>query len=132
MFIFSPPSVRNVNKYSNSPHFTRRPTLLAEYAYILKPGGLLYTITDVPDLHTWMMSHLTPHPLFHRLTQEEIDNLGSESGEGVVGVEGGVEGRERERLVMEAVRRRTEEGRKVERNGKGKEWSVWRRVEDEE
>jgi hypothetical protein len=34
-------------------------TLLAEYAYVLKPqDGLLYTITDVEQLHDWMTSHL--------------------------------------------------------------------------
>ena len=39
------------------PHFKTRkhkariisPTLLAEYAYVLKPGGIVYTITDVRD-----------------------------------------------------------------------------------
>jgi tRNA (guanine-N7-)-methyltransferase len=111
---------------------SNRPTLLAEYAYVLRPGGLLYTITDVPDLHTWMVSHLEPFPLFKRLTEEEIDNLGLESGEGVVGVEGSELGRDRERAVMEAVKRRTEEGKKVERNGVGKQWSVWRRLSDDE
>ncbi|KAL8283129.1 hypothetical protein RQP46_005907 [Phenoliferia psychrophenolica] len=119
------------------PHFKARkhkariisPTLLAEYAYVVRPGGLLYTITDVPDLHTWMVSHLDPFPLFHRLTEEEIDNLGLESGEGVEGVVGSELSRERERAVMEAVKLKTEEGRKVERNHSGKQWSVWRRVE---
>lgn len=103
---------------------------MAEYAYVLRPGGLLYTITDVPDLHVWMTSHLEAFPLFKRLTEEEIDNLGLESGEGVQGQEGGELNREREREVMVAVKRRTEEGKKVERNDKGKEWSVWRRLED--
>ncbi|GAA5967192.1 hypothetical protein JCM21900_004724 [Sporobolomyces salmonicolor] len=120
------------------PHFKARkhkariisPTLLAEYAYVLRPGGLLYTITDVPDLHIWMTSHLASFPLFARLTEEEIDNLGYESGEGVEGVESGELSRERERAVMEAVKRRTEEGKKVERNEGGKEWSVWRRLPD--
>ncbi|GAA6062803.1 hypothetical protein JCM10212_006164 [Sporobolomyces blumeae] len=122
------------------PHFKARkhkariisPTLLAEYAYVLRPGGLLYTITDVPDLHTWMTSHLAAFPLFHRLTEDEIDQLGLESGEGVEGRDekGSELERERERMVMEAVKRRTEEGKKVERNDKGKEWSVWRRLPD--
>lgn len=82
-----------------------------------------------------MVSHLEPFPLFQRLSEDEIDNLGLESGEGVVEIEqrepGGSQlGRERERAVMEAVKRRTEEGKKVERNGVGKQWSVWRRVEE--
>ncbi|GAA5827673.1 hypothetical protein JCM11251_001781 [Rhodosporidiobolus azoricus] len=120
------------------PHFKARkhkariisPTLLAEYAYVLRPGGLLYTITDVPDLHTWMTGHIADFPLFKRLTEEEIDNLGLESGEGVVGYEGSELQRDRERAVMEAVKRRTEEGKKVERNNGGKQWSVWRRLPD--
>ena len=48
-------------------------TLLAEYAYVLKENvGLIYTITDVFDLHEWMVSHLQAHPLFQRLSQEEL------------------------------------------------------------
>ncbi len=27
---------------------------LADYAYLLAPGGILYTITDVPELGQWM------------------------------------------------------------------------------
>ncbi len=27
---------------------------LADYAYLLAPGGVLYTITDVPELGAWM------------------------------------------------------------------------------
>ncbi|SCZ94126.1 BZ3500_MvSof-1268-A1-R1_Chr12-2g03705 [Microbotryum saponariae] len=123
------------------PHFKARkhkariisPTLLAEYAFVLRPGGLLYTITDVPALHTWMTSHLASCPMFLRLTEDEISSLGSEGGEGVEGeLEGGERGRERERRLMEAVRRRTEEGKKVERNKGVKEWSVWRRLTDQE
>lgn len=79
-----------------------------------------------------MVSHLAPCPLFKRLTEEEIQNLGRTSGEGVEGVEGSELNWEREQAVMEAVKRRTEEGRKVERNGHGKEWSVWRRIIQEE
>ena len=29
--------------------------LITEYAYLLAPGGMLYTITDVKDLGTWMV-----------------------------------------------------------------------------
>jgi len=35
-------------------------TLLSEYAYILKPGGILYTITDVEELHQWHVAKVTP------------------------------------------------------------------------
>ncbi|KAK4692620.1 tRNA (guanine-N7-)-methyltransferase, partial [Lecanoromycetidae sp. Uapishka_2] len=44
------------------PHFKARKhkarivssTLCAEYAYVLRPGGLVYTITDVEELGQWM------------------------------------------------------------------------------
>jgi tRNA (guanine-N7-)-methyltransferase len=61
------------------PHFKQRkhkariisPTLLAEYAYALRVDGILYTITDVKDLHLWMVKHLDEHPLFERISDEE-------------------------------------------------------------
>ncbi|ODV95588.1 hypothetical protein PACTADRAFT_50288 [Pachysolen tannophilus NRRL Y-2460] len=57
------------------PHFKNRKhkariitnSLLSEYAYVLKEGGIIYTITDVLDLHEWMVKHLEEHPLFERL-----------------------------------------------------------------
>ena len=30
-------------------------TLITEYAYLLAPGGMLYTITDVQELGDWMV-----------------------------------------------------------------------------
>lgn len=45
--------------------------MLAEYAYALRVGGILYTITDVKDLHEWMVKHLEEHPLFERISDEE-------------------------------------------------------------
>ena len=38
--------------------------LQAVYAFVLRVGGLIYTITDVKDLHDWMVDHLDAHPLF--------------------------------------------------------------------
>lgn len=55
--------------------FLFSPTLLAEYAYALRVGGILYTITDVKDLHLWMVKHLDEHPLFEKLTDEECVSL---------------------------------------------------------
>ncbi|KAK6462690.1 guanine-N-7 methyltransferase, partial [Scheffersomyces coipomensis] len=60
------------------PHFKQRKhkarivtnTLLSEYAFVLKEGGVIYTITDVEDLHNWMVQHLDEHPLFERLSKE--------------------------------------------------------------
>ncbi|XP_045868984.1 tRNA (guanine-N(7)-)-methyltransferase isoform X4 [Meles meles] len=62
------------------PHFKRTkhkwriisPTLLAEYAYVLRVGGLVYTITDVLELHDWMCAHFERHPLFERVPLEEL------------------------------------------------------------
>eukprot|EP00898_Chlorokybus_atmophyticus_P007061 jgi/Chlat1/7356/Chrsp59S06977 len=48
--------------------------LLAEYAYFLAPGGWLYTITDVEELGVWMRERLEAHPLFERVSDEEIEN----------------------------------------------------------
>lgn len=62
------------------PHWKRHnlrrriisPALLSEYAYLLRVGGLIYTITDVPELHVWMRDCLQEHPLFERVPQEEL------------------------------------------------------------
>ncbi len=61
------------------PHFKKtkhkwriiNSTLLAEYAYVLAEGGIVYTATDVQDLHEWMVQHLTAFPLFQKLSDEE-------------------------------------------------------------
>lgn len=54
------------------PHFKKakhkwriiNPNLLTEYSYFLAPGGMIYTISDVQDLHEWMATHLRQHPNF--------------------------------------------------------------------
>ncbi|CAH8642286.1 unnamed protein product [Heterobilharzia americana] len=54
------------------PHFKRvkhkwriiSPTLLDVYAYLLSPGGKIYSATDVPDLGKWIVDCLSAHPLF--------------------------------------------------------------------
>lgn len=47
--------------------------LLDEYAFALRPGGILYTITDVPDLRVWMDTCLDQHPAFRRLDRAELE-----------------------------------------------------------
>jgi len=42
------------------------------YAYVLQPGALAYTITDVKDLHDWMVQHFAEHPLFERVEAAEL------------------------------------------------------------
>lgn len=62
------------------PHFHRKnhrrriisTQLLAEYAYVLAKGGLIYTITDVKELGDWMQKHLDESPLFKRVSEEEL------------------------------------------------------------
>ena len=98
------------------PHFKARKhkarivsaTLNSEYAYVLKPGGIVYTITDVEDLHNWIVEHFDDHPSFQRVTEDE-----QEADECVA-----------------VMRVETEEGKKVERN-KGKKFvACYRRLED--
>ncbi|KAI0297287.1 putative methyltransferase-domain-containing protein [Multifurca ochricompacta] len=100
------------------PHFKLRkhkariisPTLLAEYAYVLRPGGIVYTITDVEDLAEWMKAHLSAFPLFESV---DVETLRAE-GKG---------------LILDAVWNSTEEGKKVERK-KGEKWlACFRRIE---
>ncbi|XP_005099484.1 tRNA (guanine-N(7)-)-methyltransferase [Aplysia californica] len=97
------------------PHFKKtkhkwriiNQTLLAEYAYVMKVGGFVYTITDVKDLHDWMVDHFMQFPLFERVNEEDL----------------------KEDIVVEKLYTSTEEGQKVTRN-KGDKWlAVFRRIE---
>jgi tRNA (guanine-N7-)-methyltransferase len=98
------------------PHFKQRkhkqrvvsPALTAEYAYVLRPKGIVYTITDVEDLHNWMKGHFEANPLFERLTEDELA---------------------RDECV-EVMKKETEEGKKVERNGGNKYVACFKRVDD--
>ncbi|KAF2869708.1 putative methyltransferase-domain-containing protein [Massariosphaeria phaeospora] len=98
------------------PHFKQRKhkarivsyTLNSEYAFVLRPGGVVYTITDVEDLHVWMRGHFEKHPSFERVSEE--DEAADE--------------------CVEVMRMETEEGKKVERNGGRKFVACFRRVED--
>lgn len=98
------------------PHFKARKhkarivstTLNSEYAFALRPGGIVYTITDVEALHEWMVEHLDAHPLFERIGEEEQD------ADECVAV----------------MRTETEEGKKVERNKGMKYVALFRRLDD--
>ena len=84
--------------------------LLADYAYLLRPGvGRLYHITDVPELHEWMASRCRAHPCF-----EEIDAQEALENDAAV------------KCMIES----TEEGKKVARGGGSKYFAVFRRVLD--
>jgi tRNA (guanine-N7-)-methyltransferase len=61
------------------PHFKKsnhrrriiNKSLLTEYAYLLRVGGRIYSITDVKDLHDWNYSHLSEFPLFREVVEED-------------------------------------------------------------
>ncbi|CEP22884.1 TRM8 [Cyberlindnera jadinii] len=96
------------------PHFKQRKhkariitnTLLSEYAFVLKEGGIIYTITDVLDLHNWMVKHLDEHPLFERCGEEWEAND----------------------KCVEIMTNATEEGQKVTRNKGSKYVKCYRRL----
>lgn len=98
------------------PHFKARKhkarivssTLNSEYAFAMEPGGVVYTITDVHDLHKWMVQHFEEHPSFKRVSKEEED----------------------EDQCVKVMMMETEEGKKVERNGGEKFVACFRRLED--
>ncbi|KAI1182977.1 putative methyltransferase-domain-containing protein [Nemania serpens] len=98
------------------PHFKHRKhkarivstTLNSEYAYVLRPGGIVYTITDVEDLHHWMVQHLEAHPSFERISDEEQEAD----------------------PCVEIMKTETEESKKVERNKGQKFVALFRRIED--
>lgn len=85
-------------------------TLLSEYAFVLKEGGIIYTITDVLDLHNWMVSHLDAHPLFERLDKEW----------------------EKQDECVRIMTTCTEEGKKVTRNHGSKYIACYKRLPDPE
>lgn len=98
------------------PHFKKAkhrwriisPTLLSEYAYFLAEGGVVYTVTDVEDLHRWIIKHFTEHPLFIRLLDTEL----------------------KEDQVVSLLLDCTEEGKKVSRNKGQKFLAVFKRIPD--
>ncbi|KAL8950121.1 MAG: hypothetical protein Q9222_003821 [Ikaeria aurantiellina] len=98
------------------PHFKARKhkarivssTLNSEYAFVMRPEGIVYTITDVEDLHLWMVKFFEEHPSFERLSKEAED----------------------EDECVQTMMIETEEGKKVERNKGEKFVACFRRLED--
>jgi len=96
------------------PHFKRTKlkwriiskTLLAEYAYVLAIDALVYTITDVLEVHEWMVKCFSEHPLFERVPAEEL----------------------KDDPCYHATFHTTEEGKKVARNDGDKHPAVFRRI----
>eukprot|EP00535_Pseudo-nitzschia_heimii_P008918 CAMPEP_0197188724 /NCGR_PEP_ID=MMETSP1423-20130617/18357_1 /TAXON_ID=476441 /ORGANISM="Pseudo-nitzschia heimii, Strain UNC1101" /LENGTH=331 /DNA_ID=CAMNT_0042640641 /DNA_START=84 /DNA_END=1079 /DNA_ORIENTATION=- len=99
------------------PHFKRKnhprrivsKRLLSEYAYFLSPGGKLYTISDVKELHEWHVAKCDSHPLFERIEDEE--ELAKDP-------------------CVNAMITETEEGKKVARNKGNKYYAVYKYRDD--
>ncbi|OJJ49366.1 hypothetical protein ASPZODRAFT_150262 [Penicilliopsis zonata CBS 506.65] len=122
------------------PHFKARKhkariiseTLNAEYAYALRPGGLLYTITDVEEYHHWILRH------FHSQSGEEVAADAAEPAEQVAdtGIKDLWERVSDEELekdeCVKVMKISTEEGKKVARNKGNKYVAVFRRKADPE
>jgi tRNA (guanine-N7-)-methyltransferase len=96
------------------PHFKKtkhkwriiNQSILSEYSYILKSGGLLYTVTDIEALHDWMCKHVSQHPAFERLTEDEVKSD----------------------ILYDKLPESSEEGQKVTRNKGDKFFAIFRRL----
>lgn len=95
------------------PHFKRYTQrrriinnyLLQDYGYLLKENGIIYSITDVEDLHNWHVKTLDKSPLYKRIPQDELESD----------------------PYLECMKN-TDEARKVKRDGKQMFYGAWRRV----
>jgi tRNA (guanine-N7-)-methyltransferase len=113
---FSKQSTKKLFFCFPDPHFKRKnhgrriisDRLLTEYAYILKPGGHLYCITDVKELHEWHLQKCDAHPMFRKLSDEEMSSD----------------------PCVEAMKSETEEGKKVDRAGTAKYYAVYERISE--
>lgn len=115
------------------PHFKARKhkariiseSLNAEYAYVLRPGGLLYTITDVEEYHHWILRH------FMYASEE-----GGEGERGMGGIKDLWERVPDAELesdpCVRVMKFETEESKKVTRNNGNKYVAVFRRKADPE
>lgn len=123
------------------PHFKARKhkarivslTLNSEYAFVVRPGGLVYTITDVRDLHEWMVEKLEAHASFARVQTGYLEGKegdGADVGEWKWWEGRGGVGLEEMETCVRLMMTETEEGKKVERNEGQKFVAVFRRLED--
>ncbi|OKL59987.1 tRNA (guanine-N(7)-)-methyltransferase [Talaromyces atroroseus] len=144
------------------PHFKARKhkariissSLNAEYAFVLKPGGFLYTITDVEEYHYWILRHFGVQNTRTTTTTKEDNNSQDENAtpasaddvedeeddedanSGVARVRELFERVSDEELAKDecvrVMREETEEGKKVARNNGPKFVAVFRRLPDPE
>ncbi|XP_022180296.1 tRNA (guanine-N(7)-)-methyltransferase [Myzus persicae] len=98
------------------PHFKKskhkwriiNDTTLSEYAYVLAEEALVYTVTDVKDLHEWMVQHFSEHGLFKRVHDDDL----------------------KDDPVVDKLYESSEEGKKVTRNNGDKFLAVFMRIKD--
>jgi tRNA (guanine-N7-)-methyltransferase len=94
------------------PHFKKRkakwriisPQLMDEYAFIMRPGAVLYLVTDVQSYFEYAAPIIEGHPLFERLDISEDDE------------------------ILQIAMTATEESKKVTRNGGRKFPGAFRRL----
>lgn len=100
------------------PHWKRKnirrriisPSLVQEYAFWLRVGGLLFTVSDVEGLEKWMTECLDACPLFRRLTEKELADDARVSE------------------VLEIAKNASEDAQRTERKGLNKYFAVHVRV----
>jgi tRNA (guanine-N7-)-methyltransferase len=142
------------------PHFKARKhkariissSLNAEYAFVLKPGGFLYTITDVEEYHYWILRHFgvynheNNNAGNNEAKDENATPASADDAEGDEDDEDVNSNVARVRELFERVsdeelakdecvqvmREATEEGKKVARNKGPKFVAVFRRLPDPE
>uniref|UniRef100_A0A7S1MG24 tRNA (guanine-N(7)-)-methyltransferase n=1 Tax=Neobodo designis TaxID=312471 RepID=A0A7S1MG24_NEODS len=83
------------------------PGLVHVYAYWMRLGGLVYTVSDVPELEQWMIDCLDASPMFQRLTDEEL---------------------EQDRTVLDIAVTTSEDAQRAQRKGLPKNFAVHRRI----
>jgi tRNA (guanine-N7-)-methyltransferase len=117
--------------------------LNAEYAYVLRPGGLLYTITDVEEYHHWILGHFVKRgelgegesttEIAKQEEDRDADDDEQDQNEDA-GVKELWERLSDEELEADAcipvMKEETEEGKKVTRNNGNKFIAVFRRRPD--
>ncbi|KAG8233502.1 hypothetical protein J437_LFUL011663, partial [Ladona fulva] len=69
--------------------------------------GFVYTVTDVKELHEWMVMHFVTHPLFERCSEDDMKSD----------------------PIVTHLYDSSEEGKKVTRNRGDKFLAVFRRIE---
>ncbi|CAD5206371.1 unnamed protein product [Bursaphelenchus okinawaensis] len=80
--------------------------LISEYAYLMKTGGMLYTVTDVLQYHEWVLENFAATKLFEKIPDEEL----------------------KEDPIFQFIFDSSEEGKKVSRNEGSKYHAIYRRT----